>query len=204
MKPFPVSLPPVHYRSARSVPIIEESTASTCRARASFHGRGYHYQVRVSLMDGHWNVETSTNNGDWPENDHSPIAFGEKIGLAVINWWWANQLDGLANVLPLEVAHARATWLARSAHKLLTEVGDDADRISALQILASTYSFRCSRAGGSPNVRAATWAASANYHLERDLPLDARARAVALLVELITGCAPVLGDKAASTAQTAA
>ena len=186
MLTFPVVLPPYSHGNTYAKPIIEAASPKSCLARATFYPREYSYETVVRLEDGKWTVETTKRDGGTPSSELYPFLRGHEIGLIIINWWTKAFATG-DTPLPKDVAGARATWLSRAAHKLLTEVGDYHRQVAALQILGSSSNIKLDIIGGTPDLKAAQWATQANQTLERSLPPEDRARAVELLIELITG-----------------
>ena len=187
MPTFPVRLAYVHHENTVAQPIIEAASLRFCLARARYTPKNISYETIVRFQDGLWSVETKAIAVGYRVNDDYPMARGYEIGLAVMNWWVENYF--LPPLAPVEqnVATARAVWLTRAAHKLLTEVGDSAEQVAALQILASNYELSLSQRGAAPTLKGANWATAAHRHLERDIPEAERQRAVALLAELVTG-----------------
>lgn len=184
MPAFPLRLSPVDYSSTRVTPVIESASSKSCLARASFKPRNIRYETFVRLEEGKWLIDTKHDGH--PAHDDYPLACAYRVGFAVINWWiGAYSVD--AAPLPSEVAAPRAAWLARSAHKLLTEVGEYPDQLAALGILASTYHLGPLPTGLSPSLKGAQWASNAHRYLERDVPEAERCRTLVLLVEMITG-----------------
>ncbi|MGH7333789.1 MAG: hypothetical protein ACREKS_13820 [Candidatus Rokuibacteriota bacterium] len=194
MLTFPVKLPPVRHHWTHTQPVVEAASPTSCLARARFSPSSVDYETVVRLEGGKWSVETTPSY-----HDYGNARAGE-IALVVINWWHDTYGIEGEPALKQAVAVARASWLNRAAHKLLTEVGEYAEQIGALNILASTYGLILPSAGAAPTLKGANWATAAHRHLERDVPEVHRRRAVALLVEMITGYREPLAATAHSVA----
>lgn len=193
---FPLQLAPVVYCNTYAPPTVESASPTSCFARARYTPKDITYETTVRLHEGKWSIETRTASGG-RVYDQYPIARGHEIALAVINWWNDAFFSRAALVPP--VALARFTWLSRSSHKLLAEVGGLPEQLAALQILASSYHISFQPTGAAPTLRSATWATAANYHLER-LPAEHRADAVALLIEMFVGGKLVAATEASAAA----
>lgn len=147
------------------------------------------YETVVELRDGQWSIVTYEDGKPLAGGGVTdyPFARGYQIGLIVINWWVKTFGPKDSPALPADLASARATWLSRAAHKLLTEVPDRSDQLAALRMLSSDYDIEGLESAAFPSTKAASWTASASQTLERAIPEESRPLAVAVLVEMITG-----------------
>lgn len=184
---FPMQLPPVQYGNTYARPTVESASSISCLARAHYSPKDIRYETVVRLDDGKWIVDTKTSKGYNTSDEHYPQARGHQIALAVINWWLDAFYVSSSAVVDDAVANTRATWISRTTHKLLTEVGEYCDQVAALQILATSYNVRMSSKGTLPSLKGANWATASNRFLEISVPEPQRRAAVALLVEIITG-----------------
>ena len=188
---FPVELPPFSHGDTYARPIIESASVTSCLARATFKPKSDRYVTVVRLDNGEWTITTTKNDGKPPSSEHYPHLRGHELGLRVINWWTKAFSLAEPPPLPKEIVTIRATWITRAAHKLLTEVGDASRQLAALQILGKNYGLEV--VGGVHDLKGAQWAIQANQNLERTVPAELRAGAVALLIEVMTGIRPKEG-----------
>jgi hypothetical protein len=182
---FPLQLPHVVHQNTWARPTIEHASPTECLAKARYTPKDITYETTVRLRDGKWSVKTTGGSGWQVSIENYPAARAGEIALAVINWWHATFYSATTLPLAKEIASARATWLSRTSHKLLTEVPEHTEQLAALQMLASSYAIPFVPVGAIPTLKSATWATAANHHLERALSEDHRRGAVILLLEMI-------------------